>query len=654
MQIGLCGRRRGFARELRKKRTAIRPLCSASDRFSGNQPFHPEAEHQQQPQCREQAQANVATQATQRALLASCEQQLQGAAREAETLQASLERHAKSWAALALATEAPAEDARAAWLETKAAELVAGASELDGQESAARAAAIARDAAQQACDRSAAGHAAALAMASTAQTALATSRADLASLVEQRAHAAHQLEALLEDLGAAFIDTPGWAAQWQADPASYRTEREADVAAWRAQAEQHAQRAGLLQAQEAEQRVAEQRHAQALAAQLAALAEFTRVDADVQDKTGQRAALWNGRPVRDIEQELASTIDSARVALNARQAASLAAMQAETRAREALAHTSARLATAQSMASSAAEKVAAWLAAYPQRHPALELVTSREGLSALLERGEEWIAAERAALHVLEAGAASAATVLDERRGQRALHQQSAAPDGVDAAELAVQLETLASERKQALAGASALRLQLAQDDVRRVGAQAMMAQIDQQQLVELRWGRMNELIGSADGKKFRNYAQQFTLDVLLGYANSHLGQLAKRYRLERVPSPSGPSLALLVRDQDMGGEVRSVNSLSGGESFLVSLALALGLASLSSNRVRVESLFIDEGFGSLDSETLRVAMDALDGLQSMGRKVGVISHVQEMTERIATKILVQPAGGGTSSVSVQ
>ena len=127
---------------------------------------------------------------------------------------------------------------------------------------------------------------------------------------------------------------------------------------------------------------------------------------------------------------------------------------------------------------------------------------------------------------------------------------------------------------------------------------------------------------------------------MLLGYANRHLSQLARRYRLERVVHPTGPSLALMVRDQDMGGEIRSVNSLSGGESFLVSLALALGLASLSSNRVRGEPLFIDEGFGSLDAETLRVAMDALDGLQSMGRKVGVISHVQEMTERIAARIL--------------
>jgi exonuclease SbcC len=181
-----------------------------------------------------------------------------------------------------------------------------------------------------------------------------------------------------------------------------------------------------------------------------------------------------------------------------------------------------------------------------------------------------------------------------------------------------------------------------------------MMAEIERQRAVEERWAKMAELIGSADGKKFRNYAQQFTLDVLLGYANIHLAQLARRYRLERVASQSGPSLSLMVRDQDMGGEIRSVNSLSGGESFLVSLALALGLASLSSNRVKVESLFIDEGFGSLDSDTLGVAMDALDALQSLGRKVGVISHVQEMTERISTKVLVRPAGGGSSAITVQ
>ncbi|WP_203563855.1 SbcC/MukB-like Walker B domain-containing protein [Deefgea sp. CFH1-16] len=155
--------------------------------------------------------------------------------------------------------------------------------------------------------------------------------------------------------------------------------------------------------------------------------------------------------------------------------------------------------------------------------------------------------------------------------------------------------------------------------------------------------------MAQATVKKFRNYAQQYTLDVLLGYSNRHLQQLSRRYRLQRI----NETLALMVIDQDMGDEARSVHSLSGGESFLVSLALALGLASLSSQRVRVESLFIDEGFGSLDADTLSIAMDALDGLQALGRKVGVISHVQEMTERIASKISVQKTAGGRSVISV-
>jgi exonuclease SbcC len=245
--------------------------------------------------------------------------------------------------------------------------------------------------------------------------------------------------------------------------------------------------------------------------------------------------------------------------------------------------------------------------------------------------------------------------VLAERRAQREQHQLAAPPDADAGVEpVGAALEAVLAERKAAHDLAAGLRLAAARDDERRTIGAAVLAEIDKQQVAERRWGKLSELIGSQDGKKFRNYAQQFTLDVLLGYANRHLAELARRYRLERIVNQGGPSLGLMVRDQDMGGEVRGVNSLSGGESFLVSLALALGLASLSSNRVRVESLFIDEGFGSLDSETLRVAMDALDGLQSMGRKVGVISHVQEMTERIATRIIVQPSGGGSSSVTVQ
>ena len=105
-----------------------------------------------------------------------------------------------------------------------------------------------------------------------------------------------------------------------------------------------------------------------------------------------------------------------------------------------------------------------------------------------------------------------------------------------------------------------------------------------------------------------------------------------------------------------MLNEVRSVNSLSGGESFLVSLSLALGLSSLASNRMNVESLFIDEGFGSLDSQTLTVAMEALERLQGYGRKIGIISHVSGMTERIATKIRVvrDGASNGKSHIEIE
>lgn len=171
----------------------------------------------------------------------------------------------------------------------------------------------------------------------------------------------------------------------------------------------------------------------------------------------------------------------------------------------------------------------------------------------------------------------------------------------------------------------------------------------ERKQAVSEEWAKLNELAGSADGAKFRRIAQSYTLDLLLNYANIQLRSLTNRYRLERVPD----TLALQVIDRDMCDEIRTVHSLSGGESFLVSLALALGLSSLSSNRMKVESLFIDEGFGSLDSETLRMAMDALENLRTQGRKIGVISHVQEMTERIPVQIRINRQGSGKSSIEI-
>jgi exonuclease SbcC len=160
-------------------------------------------------------------------------------------------------------------------------------------------------------------------------------------------------------------------------------------------------------------------------------------------------------------------------------------------------------------------------------------------------------------------------------------------------------------------------------------------------------WRKLSDLIGSADGKKFTLMAQRYTLDLLLQHANVQLRELARRYRLERL----GDSLNLGVIDQDLGDELRSVHSLSGGETFLVSLALALGLASLTSSRLRIESLFIDEGFGSLDEDTLETAMNALNHLQSQGRKVGIITHVERMQDAITTQIHVRRGPGGSSRI---
>ncbi|WP_168012048.1 AAA family ATPase [Halomonas salinarum] len=209
-------------------------------------------------------------------------------------------------------------------------------------------------------------------------------------------------------------------------------------------------------------------------------------------------------------------------------------------------------------------------------------------------------------------------------------------------AELAPKLAAAQQSRDDAV---HALR----DDDRRRMRQQEAQAELDAARVEQQRWGRISALIGSADGKAFRRIAQAYNLELLLDHANSHLSNLAPRYRLRRGGSPLG----LLVEDHDMADEQRSVHSLSGGETFLVSLALALGLASMASGELAIESLFIDEGFGSLDPQSLALAMEALDGLQAQGRRVGVISHIQEMHERIPVQIQVTPLGNGASRLTL-
>ncbi|AGR77472.1 exonuclease SbcCD, SbcC subunit [Aliarcobacter butzleri 7h1h] len=161
-------------------------------------------------------------------------------------------------------------------------------------------------------------------------------------------------------------------------------------------------------------------------------------------------------------------------------------------------------------------------------------------------------------------------------------------------------------------------------------------------------WIKLNEMIGSASGDKFAKFAQGITLDQLIYLANKHLQILSPRYELQRS-SDSSKLLEIEIIDGFQGDVVRPVSTLSGGESFIVSLSLALGLSALASQKISIDSLFLDEGFGTLDSDSLELALNALNQLQSSGKMVGVISHVEALKERIPLQIRVMPKGDGTS-----
>ncbi|HAQ86944.1 MAG TPA: exonuclease SbcC, partial [Pseudomonas sp.] len=232
---------------------------------------------------------------------------------------------------------------------------------------------------------------------------------------------------------------------------------------------------------------------------------------------------------------------------------------------------------------------------------------------------------------------------------QRLKTHQAEQPNPPDADALEIQFSAQQGSCESAEQRSTETRAALLDDDRRRNQSQALLQQIADATAESQRWGRIAALIGSSDGGAFRKIAQAYNLDLLVQHANVQLRQLARRYRLKRGGSPLG----LLVMDTEMGDELRSVHSLSGGETFLVSLALALGLASMASSKLKIESLFIDEGFGSLDPESLQIAMDALDSLQAQGRKVAVISHVAEMHERIPVQIQVQRQGNGQSGLKI-
>ena len=261
-------------------------------------------------------------------------------------------------------------------------------------------------------------------------------------------------------------------------------------------------------------------------------------------------------------------------------------------------------------------------------------VMNREELDALTRTGK--------ALDEKSAGLDARAAELARRRNAQTLPLPSR-----EDTELA--LAQTRAGREDALQRLGSLQERLNANNEQKARAAVLREKREAQAAVCRRWAALNELIGSADGKKFRNYAQELTFRRLILMANRQLAFMTDRYLLVHSRDEA---LTLNVIDRYQADAVRSSRNLSGGESFIVSLALALGLAQMASRNVRVDSVFLDEGFGTLDEESLGTALDMLASLRRKGKMIGIISHVQAVRDRVGLQIRVSPEGNGKSSLS--
>jgi len=476
------------------------------------------------------------------------------------------------------------------------------------------------------------------------QNKLAVYREQQSSNTKERNKATADLGSV-EQLLTPYFAAPDWMENWKAAPASFIERIDTFARNWKENTlklEQYSRQKAALEATLKEL----ENQAKNLASDVGKKAEAHLTQHNIhQNLTQQRNALFEGQPADATEATLKQAQTQAQQQLE-----QLKEKQQQLNIDSAKAHTqkeelTATVTTLETEAQKASQKMQDWLNQYNQKN---NQSLNIEALHELLALSNEWITTERAALQAIEEEVTKAHSVLAERKQALDTHKQHGASERL--LEELNALNTVAkseAEQKKHKKGENHFQLQQNEANKNKIGD--LLKTIAAQAAITENWSKLNEIIGSADGKKFRQIAQEYTLDVLLGYANIHLQSLTSRYKIERIPS----SLGLQVVDQDMGDEVRTVYSLSGGESFLVSLALALGLASLSSSRMKVESLFIDEGFGSLDPTTLNIAMDALERLHNQGRKVGVISHVQEMTERIPVQIKVSKQQSGKSKVEV-
>lgn len=367
----------------------------------------------------------------------------------------------------------------------------------------------------------------------------------------------------------------------------------------------------------------------------ALLQQRAQSDATLAQQRATRQALFADNDVAAARRQMQAQIQLQEAAL----AAALEALQKSQSHLSQLAGRAAELETQQ-------EKVSQGLR---EAQPLLSAALAAAGFddeaslrAALLE--EEEARALRGRLQQLEQQRQALQAQRQQLTERRAAHQQSR-PEGAaeNAAALEAQLEDLRLALRDNARQQGEAQQQLQSDARLREQQQSLMTQIEEDEAALAHWSQLNDLIGSASGDKFRRFAQGLTLDHLVALANRQLDRLHGRYLLQRRASDA---LELDVIDTWQADAARDTRTLSGGESFLVSLALALALSDLVSVKTRIESLFLDEGFGTLDAETLDTALDALDALNASGKTIGVISHVEAMKERIPVQIRVRKING--------
>ena len=269
----------------------------------------------------------------------------------------------------------------------------------------------------------------------------------------------------------------------------------------------------------------------------------------------------------------------------------------------------------------------------------------RNTIREMLHSAEDWNAIRREKDEKEKAVASTTALYQSAEKvhQQHLEHQPAQTRDAL----LAIQQEYQERSQRNELIAAKA-RMQNHQEAVKQLGDKAEALQLVTQEKDD--WTAITDAIG-ADGKTLRKIAQCYTLSFLIAHANQEIRKFNSRYELQQVKH----SLGIRVIDHDRADDIRDTTSLSGGETFIVSLGLALGLSALSSRNISFENLFIDEGFGTLDPDTLATVIDSLAMLQSsQGKKVGVISHTDTMSERITTQIrIIKNGNSGSSHIEI-